>query len=421
VIIHHQLYNTVHGIVQGWTTADGGKPVAVVDQRSTFGHEVDSGIGFLRWNSPSLTSSPQTWQAGAEQIQYTFNWFYVDDQHIAYYQSGLDPIRPSDVDPNLPSWGTGVAEWQGFLPAAAHPQAIDPAQGYLTSWNNKPAPGFSAADDNYSFGPVQRVQSLNDEIARQFAIHQGKLTEADLVTAMETAASADLTGRQVTPALLAETAGRTEPPGVQAMLGQLSTWVADGAPRRKAAATDTQYAQAAAVAIMDELWPRLIEAVFDPLFAAGGVQGSGGTASGYTVFPMGFEDTPNGGGAHHGSSYQSGWDGYLVKILDQVQGVQPAQPFPPAVTGQVCGGGLAACPAAIDAALAGTYQALVSANGGSTDVAAWTQDTATATAGQTMPVYDDIQFASIGVVGQPAIDWQNRPTFQQVAEFPTHR
>jgi acyl-homoserine lactone acylase PvdQ len=420
VVIRHQLYNTVHGIVQSWTTA-GGKPVAVVNQRSTFGHEVDSGVGFLHWNSPSLTSSRQSWQAGAQQIQYTFNWFYVDDQHIAYYQSGLDPVRPSDVNPNLPSWGTGVAEWQGFLPAAGHPQAIDPAQGFLTSWNNKPAPGFSAADDNYSLGPVQRVQSLNDEIARQFAIHQGKLTEADLVTAMETAASADLTGRQVGPALLAGVTGRTEPSGVRAMLSQLSTWVAAGALRRKASAADAQYAGAAAVAIMDELWPRLIEAVFDPLFAAGGVQSSGGTATGYNVFPMPFEDTPNGAGAHHGSAYQSGWDGYLVKILGQIQGLQVAQPFPAAVTSQVCGGGLAACPAAIDSALAATYQALVTANSGSTDVASWTQDTATQAAAQTMPGYDSIQFASIGVVGQPPIDWQNRPTFQQVAQFPAHR
>ncbi|HEV2376073.1 MAG TPA: penicillin acylase family protein [Streptosporangiaceae bacterium] len=421
VVIHHQLYNTVHGIVQGWTTAAGGKPAAVVNQRSTFGHEVDSGVGFLRWNTPSLTTSPQTWQAGAQQVQYTFNWFYVDDQHIAYYQSGLDPVRPSDVDPNLPTWGTGVAEWRGFLPASAHPQAIDPSQGSLTSWNNKPAPGFSAADDNYSFGPVQRVQSLNQEIAHQSALHNGKLTEADLVTAMETAASADLTGRQVVPGLLAETAGRAEPPGVQAMLSQLRTWVSDGALRRKASPADVQYAQAAAIAIMDELWPRLIQAVFDPVFAAGGVQSARGVATGYNVFPMPFEDTPNGGGAHHGSAYQYGWDGYLVKILGQVLGQPVAQPFPPAVTSQVCEGGLAACPAAIDRALDATYQALVTANGGSTDVATWTQDTTTQAAGQTMPAYDDIQFTSVGVIGQPAIDWQNRPTFQQVAQFPAHR
>ena len=52
---------------------------------------------------------------------------------------------------------------------------------------------------------------------------------------------------------------------------------------------------------------------------------------------------------------------------------------------------------------------------------AWTQDTATQAAGVTMPVYDNFQFTSVGIVGQPAIDWQNRPSFQQVAPFPAHR
>jgi hypothetical protein len=87
----------------------------------------------------------------------------------------------------------------------------------------------------------------------------------------------------------------------------------------------------------------------------------------------------------------------------------------------VCGGGLSTCPAAIDTALAQTYQALVAANGGSTNVAGWTRDAATVAAGQSMPAYDGIQFLTIGVIGQPAIDWQNRPTFQQVAQFPAHR
>jgi hypothetical protein len=38
-----------------------------------------------------------------------------------------------------------------------------------------------------------------------------------------------------------------------------------------------------------------------------------------------------------------------------------------------------------------------------------------------MPVFDAIQFSAISVIGQPAIAWQNRPTFQQVIEFPAHR
>ena len=38
-----------------------------------------------------------------------------------------------------------------------------------------------------------------------------------------------------------------------------------------------------------------------------------------------------------------------------------------------------------------------------------------------MPVNDDIQFQAVGLVGQPAIDWQNQPTFQQVVQFPMGR
>jgi hypothetical protein len=79
------------------------------------------------------------------------------------------------------------------------------------------------------------------------------------------------------------------------------------------------------------------------------------------------------------------------------------------------------CPAAIDTALEATYQALVRANGGSLDVASWTASTASTAAGQTMPEYDAIHFRALGIVGQPAIDWQNRPTFQQVVQFPRHR
>jgi hypothetical protein len=38
-----------------------------------------------------------------------------------------------------------------------------------------------------------------------------------------------------------------------------------------------------------------------------------------------------------------------------------------------------------------------------------------------MPAYEAIALRARGLVGQPNIDWQNRPTFQQVVEFPRHR
>ena len=152
--------------------------------------------------------------AGASKIDFTFNWFYIDSKNIAYYVSGLDPVRPKFVDPNLPTWGTGGSEWRGFLPSDQHVHEIDPPQGFFDSWNNKPAPLFSASDSEYGYGPVYRVQMLTTQIRHQFALHHGKITRADLVQAMETAATQDLDGLTVLPALLSAVRGHAEPAGV---------------------------------------------------------------------------------------------------------------------------------------------------------------------------------------------------------------
>jgi hypothetical protein len=54
-------------------------------------------------------------------------------------------------------------------------------------------------------------------------------------------------------------------------------------------------------------------------------------------------------------------------------------------------------------------------------VSAWTASSASKAAGQSMPEFDAIAFRAMGIVGQPTIDWQNRPTFQQVVQFERHR
>jgi acyl-homoserine lactone acylase PvdQ len=417
--IHHEIYTTRHGVVQGWTTS-ASRPVAVVNQRSTYQHELDSAVGFFGFGSPDMTHDATSWMASAARVEYTFNWFYVDDRDIAYYVSGLDPVRKPAVNPNLPTWGTGVAEWQGFLSQNAHPHEINPPGGFFTSWNNKPAPAFSAADDQYGYGPVYRSQSLNEQINQQLAQHNGRISRADLVVAMETAATVDLTGSQVLPELMTEVTGRQEPPAVVAMLNKLKGWLASGAHRLKANPADTHYADASAVAIMDELFPRLLQAVFDSLLLSGGVNQVDGAASSYAMIPMEFVNTPHGDGAHQGSAYDGGWEGYAVKLLRQLNNEPVGLPFPQALTSLLCAGGLTNCPAAIDTALAATATALAAINQNQ-PVPAWTAVTATSTANVTMPVYDQIQFKMVGAIPQPPIDWQNRPTFQQVVEFPAHR
>jgi acyl-homoserine lactone acylase PvdQ len=415
VTITHEIYNTVHGVVQGWTTVNGA-PVALVDHRSTYNHEVDSGVGFLRWNRPSYTHDPASFMAGAGSIQYTFNWFYVDAQQIAYYQSGLDPVRAPGVDPSLPWWGTGNAEWTGFLSFAGHPHQTGSPTGVITSWNNKPAAGFGAADDNLTYGPVQRVLSLRRAIAAQLAAHGNKISRANLVTAMEDGASVDLLGMTILPELLNAVPAGSQSAGVQAMISMLRTWANTGSHRLKASSGATQYASAGAVATMDELYPRVVRALFDQLFAAGGVSNQLGLPAAYDVVPEGFSQRPAQTGGN-GSAYYSGLQSQVYKALRQLNGSSVAQPFSTQTTTRLCTGGLGTCTADLSRALLDTFNAMAAANGGSTTPSSWTANTETQSGGKPLPQLDAIHFAAVGVAGQPDIDWQNRPTFQQVVEF----
>ncbi|MBV8304498.1 MAG: hypothetical protein JOZ04_09835, partial [Acidimicrobiia bacterium] len=255
------------------------------------------------------------------------------------------------------------------------------------------------------------------------AEHNGKLTRANVVSAMEAGAATDFDGRQLVPALESYLSGAALPPNDAAVLAQLQSWAAGGALRKRAKPGDTQYADAAAIAIMDELEPRLIRAFFDPIFAAGGVGSYAGADDSYSALPMEWVNTPNNDGARLGSAYDdAGWAGNELKLLRELQHQPVGQPFSPGVAAKLCGPqGMADCQAAVVNALNATYTAMVAANGGSTSVSNWTIDTATHNTGQAMPAFDEIAFSSVGIVGQPNIDWQNRPTFQQVVSFPTGR
>lgn len=416
-VLTHTINQTRHGIVQGWTTVQG-RPVAVVSQRSTYNHDIDSIVGFLGFGQPAVTHDVQSWMASAAKIGFTFNWFYVDDRDTGYFVSGLDPVRPSNIDPNLPTWGTGNSEWTGFLPTAQHVQQINSKQGFFVSWNNAPAPGFAAADDQFSYGQVYRSVMLVDQLKQRFAAHGNKLTRAQVVQAMATASSQDLDGLKVVPLLLKYVAGHPHSAGVQAMLDQLRPWLADGSHRRKAKPADAQDTHAPAVAIADELMPNLVQALYGAILADGGAsKGPGGTVLGYDVLPMSFVNSPH---LHQGSAYDGGYESYVMSTLQQLLGRNPVDGFGADLRAKECTGGPATCSAAIEAALRRTYDSLVAANK-SAVVPTWTATTETVVAKQTMPEFDAIQFTALGLVGQPDIDWQNRPTFQQVIEFPRHR
>ena len=41
----------------------------------------------------------------ASKIAYTFNWFYINRKHIAYYNSGENPVRAASTSTRTPGAG----------------------------------------------------------------------------------------------------------------------------------------------------------------------------------------------------------------------------------------------------------------------------------------------------------------------------
>ncbi|MET9870205.1 penicillin acylase family protein, partial [Streptomyces sp. NPDC006386] len=199
-----RVWRTKYGPVEYRATV-GGKKVAYTTLRSSFLHEADSIIGFQMLNDPDYVKGPEDFQKAVQHINYTFNWFYADSEHTAYYNSGDNPVRANGVDAEFPVWARPAYEWRGwdpatntadYTPASAHPNSID--QDYYISWNNKQAKDYTTAP--WGNGSVHRGNLLEDRVKK--LVQQGGVTRASLVKAMADAGLADLRAEDVLPKLL---------------------------------------------------------------------------------------------------------------------------------------------------------------------------------------------------------------------------
>jgi acyl-homoserine lactone acylase PvdQ len=373
---------TVHGPVLGYATV-GGRRVAISQQRSTRGREILSGIGFQELNTNRVHSA-QTFLRALGKVEFGFNWFYADDRDIALFSSGRLPIRAPGTATGLPIPGTGDDEWRGFLPAAGHVQAIDPPGGLIVNWNNKPGSGFAAADDNWAYGSVQRVDLLSAAIAAR-RMH----TVTSVVSAMNRAATQDLRAVDVLPAIAAVLGTGTAPnPHDQQLLDLLLAWREAGASRLDRNLDGTIDDPGAA--IMDAAWPKLADAVMSPVL---------GPLDDRLAKLMTRDDAANSSG----SSYFSGWYGYVNTDLRDLVGAGPLGGF----STRFCGdGSLAACRASLWAALDAAGNQLATAQG--PDPTAWRSDA----------TGERIRFSGFL---SATMRWANRPTFQQVVSFANHR
>jgi acyl-homoserine lactone acylase PvdQ len=373
---------TVHGPVVGYANV-GGTKVAISTKRSTRGRELLSALAFDDLDKARVRSAKGFFKA-MNRVEFGFNWTYADNRDIAYFSSGRLPIRPASVDLGLPTNGNGDFEWRGFEPLKAHPQAINPRSGFLTNWNNKPARGFASADDHWSYGSLQRLQMLSLKIAGK-----RRLSPASVVAAMNRAATQDFRGLALLPVL--EVLGGSTSPSARdtQMLDLLEVWRRNGASRIDRD-LDGKIDDPGA-AIMDSAWPKLARAVMAPVL---------GPLVEKLEQLQPLDDPAN----KQGSAYDSGWYGYVDKDLRALLGLPVAGKF----ARQYCGAGvLAVCRASLWAALDAAGNELAATQG--PDPAAWRASAAP----------ERIAFS--GGLLPATMRWTNRPTFQQVLSFATHR
>jgi acyl-homoserine lactone acylase PvdQ len=373
---------TVHGPVQGYAQS-GGKRVAITFKRSSYGKDILWQIMFKRLSTGKVSGLKSFYSAAATS-PFTFNVAYADDKNIATYSAGLLPIRDKRVDPRLPTKGTGKYEWKGFLSANGHPHQANPPSGKLVNWNNKPAKGFGASDSEWSYGSIHRVQMLNAGI-------DAKQTHdlASVTSAMNKAATQDLRDTGTFLDALTGVLDTGPPPSARAgqMEALLKAWRLQGSSRLDRD-LDGKMDAGAAPAIMDAIYPKVVDAIFDPVLGP------------QDALYSGLEGHDISGG------YTGGRINAADKDLRELTGTQFKTPFKTRFCGH---GDLTACRTSLWAAVDAAGNELAAAQGNE-DPAQWTSDANA----------ERIHFAP-GLL-TTTIRFTNRPSgIQQVLSFSGHR
>ena len=159
-----QIYRTTHGPV---IVLDSVRNLAYTMKRPYFKNELAGEEG---WALFQQSKNIREFEDAVATVQPSHNFFWVDTLgHIGYWHAGTYPIKPTYgkggrlIDPRLPLWGTGEEEWIGLTGYKEMPKCIDPMQGYLANWNNKPIADWPYAESDFGWGEghwVKRIQTL---------------------------------------------------------------------------------------------------------------------------------------------------------------------------------------------------------------------------------------------------------------------
>lgn len=391
---------SVHGPVVDFAKV-GRQPVALTRASAVYHHGIRSVVAF-ELLAENKVHSPSQFLAAMRHFTGNENWFYVSRSHIAWFASGWFQRHARHTSLELPAWGTGHDDWVGFRAStygyrrqsnSFNPYSIDPAQGYLASWNNKGARGMAASPQTWTWGQVQRVELLADPTRN--AIRSGhKLTLANLVGISGNASTRDLRAVKVLRPML-RVLGPVSNHRERALVADLRGWLRSGAHRR--ATHGRSYDDhSAAVMTFDAWWTQMVHRIYDPVIGSA------------LVDRISHVEGLDLGQPPVGSGFFGGWQSQVLGVLHKALG--RSDPSNPRAT--YCGGTLSSCRHILRQSLLRAVAGLVKADGG--DPAHWRKPVLCDT---TNPTCDENLATTAGAIGIPPQPFENRGTFHQAVEI----
>lgn len=175
-------------------TIDKEKHIAFTKRRSWEGRELDTLLG---WINTTKATDWAEFTKEASRSALNVNMYYADREgNIGYAFTGKYPRRKEGHDNRLPANGDGSMEWDGFQPFDDNPKILNPKQGYIVNWNNRPAYGGVLNPDMfwYSWSKADRVSFLVDYVEGKKA-----LTPEDIWNVIEPSSFADVNARYFIP------------------------------------------------------------------------------------------------------------------------------------------------------------------------------------------------------------------------------
>ncbi|MFX0151162.1 MAG: penicillin acylase family protein [Candidatus Hodarchaeota archaeon] len=170
---NRDIYRTIHGPIVAWDLTNN---LCYTMKSPYYKNELAAEEG---WSLFQQAKNIRDMNKACKEVHPNHNFFWIDKRgNIGYWHSGRFPIKPTYgkngrfIDDRFPLWGTGEEEWIGVTGFKEIPKCINPKQGFLANWNNKPQADWPYTEADW--GEVHRVTRIQELLAA------GKFTFDDM-------------------------------------------------------------------------------------------------------------------------------------------------------------------------------------------------------------------------------------------------